>query len=35
LGYKQAEAAKLLDKTATDDQSVEEMIRGALRSISR
>ena len=35
LGYKQAEAAKLLNNTATDEQSVEEMIRGALRSISR
>lgn len=35
LGYKQAEAAKLLEKTATPEQSVEEMIRGALRSISR
>lgn len=35
LGYKQAESAKLLEKTAQPDQSVEEMIRGALRSISR
>ncbi len=35
LGYKPTEAAKLLEKTATADQSVEEMIRGALRSISR
>jgi len=35
LGYKAAEAAKLLDKTATEGQSVEEMIRGALRSINR
>ena len=35
LGYKQAEANKLLERTATDEQSVEEMIRGALRSISR
>ncbi len=35
LGYKQAEASKLLERTASDEQSVEEMIRGALRSISR
>jgi len=35
LGYKQVEAAKLLDKTAQPNQSIEEMIRGALRSISR
>jgi len=35
LGYKPAEAAKLLERTATAEQSVEEMIRGALRSISR
>lgn len=43
LGYKQAEAAKLLESSAAatatgnsgDEQSVEEMIRGALRSISR
>jgi len=35
LGYKQAEAVKLLERTATAEQSVEEMIRGALRSISR
>lgn len=35
LGYKQAEAAKLIEKTAQPDQSVEEMIRGALRGISR
>jgi len=35
LGYKATEAGKLLDKTATDGQSVEEMIRGALRSINR
>ncbi len=35
LGYKQAEAGKLLERTATAEQSVEEMIRGALRSISR
>ena len=35
LGYKQAESAKLLERTATDEQSVEGMIRAALRSISR
>ena len=33
LGYKAAEAARLLDKSTTDGQSVEEMIRAALRSI--
>jgi len=41
LGYKQSEAAKLIERSAndsstnTDEQSVEEMIRGALRSIGR
>jgi len=34
LGYKPAEVKRLLDKTAVDGQSVEEMIRGALRSVS-
>jgi len=34
LGYKPAEAKRLLDKTVTDDQSVEDMIRAALRSVS-
>ncbi len=33
LGYKAAEAKRLIEKNATDDQSVEEMIRAALRSI--
>jgi len=33
LGYKPAEAKKLLDKTAADGGSVEEMIRAALRSV--
>jgi Holliday junction DNA helicase RuvA len=35
LGYKPAEASRLLDKTATADQSVEQMIRAALRSASK
>lgn len=35
LGYKAAEAAKLLKQTATDDQSVEQMIRSALQSAGR
>lgn len=35
LGYKPAEAARLLDKTATAEQSVEQMIRAALRSASK
>ncbi len=35
LGYKNTEAKRLLDKTAEEGQSVEEMIRGALRSLSR
>lgn len=34
LGYKAAEAKRLLDKTAVEGQSVEEMIRAALRSMS-
>lgn len=34
LGYKPAEAKRLLDKTAADGQSVEDMIRAALRSMS-
>jgi Holliday junction DNA helicase RuvA len=33
LGYKDSEAKRLLDKSAVDGQSVEEMIRAALRSI--
>ncbi len=33
LGYKAAEAKRLIEKNTTDDQSVEEMIRAALRSI--
>ncbi len=35
LGYKPAEAKRLLDKTASDGQSVEEMIRAALRSVNK
>lgn len=35
LGYKPAEASRLLDKVATADQSVEQMIRAALRSASK
>ncbi len=35
LGYKPAEAVKLLDKSAADGQSVEQMIRAALRAASR
>ncbi len=35
LGYKAAEAKRLLDKTAVDGQSVEDMIRAALRSVSK
>jgi len=35
LGYKPAEASRLLDKSATADQSVEQMIRAALRSASK
>lgn len=34
LGYKSAEAKRLLDKTATDEHSVEDMIRAALRGVS-
>ena len=33
LGYKAIEAKRLIEKNTTDDQSVEEMIRAALRSI--
>lgn len=35
LGYKAAEASRLLDKSAADGQSVEQMIRAALRSAAR
>jgi len=35
LGYKPAEATRLLDKSAGDDQTVEQMIRAALRSAAR
>lgn len=35
LGYKPSEATRLLDRTATADQSVEQMIRAALRGASR
>lgn len=35
LGYKTAEVKRLLDKTAIDGQSVEDMIRAALRSVSK
>jgi len=35
LGYKPAEATRLLDKSASDDQTVEQMIRAALRSAAR
>lgn len=35
LGYKPAEAGKLLDKSAVEGQSVEQMIRGALRAAAR
>ena len=35
LGYKAAEVKRLLDKTAVDGQSVEDMIRSALRSVSK
>lgn len=35
LGYKPAEAARLLDKAATPDQTVEQLIRAALRSASK
>ena len=33
LGYKAAEVKRLLDKSAVDGQSVEQLIRAALRSI--
>lgn len=33
LGYKQAEAKRMLDKHASDGQSVEDMIRAALRGV--
>lgn len=35
LGYKPAEAAKLLDKHANADDTVEQMIRAALRGAAR
>lgn len=35
LGYKPAEASRLLDKHATEDQTVEQMIRSALRGAAR
>lgn len=35
LGYKPAEAKRLLDKTSTDGQGVEDMIRAALRGASK
>lgn len=35
LGYKPAEASRLLDKSVTDNQSVEQMIKGALRAAAR
>jgi len=35
LGYKAAEAKRLLDKTASDGQSVEDMIRAALRGVAK
>ena len=35
LGYKSAEVKRLLDKNASDGQSVEDMIRAALRSVSK
>ncbi|MCL4160397.1 UNVERIFIED_CONTAM: hypothetical protein GTU68_057184 [Idotea baltica] len=35
LGYKPAEIKRLLDKTAVDGQSVEDMIRAALRGASK
>lgn len=34
LGYKEAEAKRLLDKVGADGQSVEEMIRAALRAVN-
>ncbi|MFK7856314.1 MAG: Holliday junction branch migration protein RuvA [Granulosicoccus sp.] len=35
LGYKPAEASRLLDKSVTDNQSVEQMIKAALRAAAR
>lgn len=35
LGYKPAEASRLLDKNATADQTVEQMIRSALRGAAK
>ena len=35
LGYKSAEASRLLDKHAEAGQSVEQMIRAALRGAAR
>ncbi|MFK8083144.1 MAG: Holliday junction branch migration protein RuvA [Granulosicoccus sp.] len=35
LGYKPAEAVKLLDKHASPDETVEQMIRSALRGAAR
>lgn len=35
LGYKPAEAARLLDKFADENQTVEQMIRAALRGAAR
>lgn len=35
LGYKPAEAVKLLDKHASPDETVEQMIRAALRGAAR
>jgi len=35
LGYKPAEAVKLLDKHASTDETVEQMIRSALRGAAR
>lgn len=35
LGYKPAEASRLLDKNATAEQSVEQMIRSALRGAAK
>jgi len=35
LGYKAAEAKRLLDKVATSEQSVEQMIKAALRSAAK
>ncbi|MBX2836908.1 MAG: Holliday junction branch migration protein RuvA [Gammaproteobacteria bacterium] len=34
LGYRQAESQRLLDKVSEDGQSVEEMIRAALRAVN-